>query len=106
MGAVLEVDGIHARYGAVPVLRGVTLAANGGEVALLIGRNGSGKSTTLKAVAGLVPIEDGAVRLDGNDLSRASTRERVKSGIAMVPQAGNRGRGVFPDMTIAENLGL
>ena len=103
---MLGIAGVRARYGIVPVLRGVDLAVRSGEVRLLIGRNGSGKSTTLKAVAGLVPIEAGSIRLDGVEIGGTSTRRRMMSGIALVPQAGNRGRGIFPHLTVAENLEL
>jgi ABC-type branched-subunit amino acid transport system ATPase component len=102
--AVLDVRAVEAGYGAVPVLRGVDLAVAAGEVRLLIGRNGSGKSTTLKAVAGLVPTAGGDIRVAGTTLGGLSTRKRLASGVAFVPQAGNNGRGVFPHLTVRENL--
>ena len=78
-----------SRYGSVQVLRGVKLAVAAGEIRLLIGRNGSGKSTTLKAIAGLIPIDAGTVRLDDRDIADLSTRRRLAEGVAFVPQAGN-----------------
>ncbi len=101
---VLAIDGVKSSYGSVRVLRGVKLAVAAGEVRLLVGRNGSGKSTTLKAIAGLIPIEAGSIRLDDRDIGALSTRHRLGEGIAFVPQAGNSGRGVFPHLTVRENL--
>ncbi len=106
MTAVLDIAGVRSRYGSVTVLHGIDLSVGPGEVRLLIGRNGSGKSTTLKAVAGLVPIDAGSIRLAGAEIASTSTRARVQSGISLVPQAGNRGRGVFPHLTVMENLEL
>jgi branched-chain amino acid transport system ATP-binding protein len=102
--AVLDVRGIEAGYGALPVLRGVDLAVASGEVRLLIGRNGSGKSTTLKAIAGLIAMAAGDIRVAGTTLAGLSTRRRLACGVAFVPQAGNNGRGVFPHLTVRENL--
>jgi branched-chain amino acid transport system ATP-binding protein len=101
---VLELRGIEAGYGAVPVLRGLDLSVSAGEVRLLIGRNGSGKSTTLKAIAGLIAIAAGDIRVAGTALAGLSTRKRLACGVALVPQAGNNGRGVFPHLTVRENL--
>lgn len=106
MAALLEISGIRSRYGSVPVLHGIDIAVAPGEVRLLIGRNGSGKSTTLKAVAGLVSIDAGSIRLAGAEIARDTTRARVLNGVSLVPQAGNRGRGVFPHLTVMENLEL
>ena len=101
---VLAIDGVTSRYGSVRVLRGVRLSVAAGEIRLLIGRNGSGKSTTLKAIAGLVPIDAGSIRLDDREIAGLSTRQRLSEGVALVPQAGNNGRGVFPHLTVRENL--
>jgi branched-chain amino acid transport system ATP-binding protein len=101
---MLDLKGVEASYGSVPVLRGVDLSVASGEVRLLIGRNGSGKSTTLKAIAGLTPISAGDIRIDGFGLAGLNTRKRLACGVAFVPQAGNNGRGVFPHLTVRENL--
>jgi branched-chain amino acid transport system ATP-binding protein len=102
--AVLALHGVEASYGSVPVLRGVDLSVMSGEVRLLIGRNGSGKSTTLKAIAGLIPTAAGDIRIDDEPLAGLSTRRRLARGVAFVPQAGNNGRAVFPHLTVRENL--
>ncbi len=104
MSAILALNGVEASYGPVRVLRGVDLSVVSGEVRLLIGRNGSGKSTTLKAIAGLIPTLAGDIRIDGAALSGLSTAKRLALGVAFVPQAGNNGRGVFPHLTVRENL--
>jgi len=101
---VLSIDDLKSSYGTVRVLRGVKLAVAAGEVRLLVGRNGSGKSTTLKAIAGLIPIEAGSIRLNDRDIGALNTRRRLGEGVAFVPQAGNSGRGVFPHLTVRENL--
>lgn len=105
-GPMLEARGLHAGYGAVPVLRGVNLRVAPGEILLLIGRNGSGKSTTLKAIAGLLKLDRGSITLEGQEISGTSRRERMIAGIGLVPQAGNHGRGIFPHLTVRENLEL
>ena len=102
--AILALTGVEASYGPVRVLRGVDLSVASGEVRLLIGRNGSGKSTTLKAIAGLIPTAAGDIRIDGAALGGLSTAKRLALGVAFVPQAGNNGRGVFPHLTVRENL--
>ena len=101
---ILALSGVEASYGPVRVLRGVDLSVVSGEVRLLIGRNGSGKSTTLKAIAGLIPTAAGDIRIDGTALGGLSTAKRLALGVAFVPQAGNNGRGVFPHLTVRENL--
>ncbi len=101
---ILSVTNLKARYGSVPVLRGVALSVAPGELRLLIGRNGSGKSTTLKAIAGLIAVESGSIRIADTEISHLKTRHRLARGIALVPQAGNSGRGVFPHLTVRENL--
>jgi branched-chain amino acid transport system ATP-binding protein len=101
---VLAIKGVTSRYGSVQVLRGVDLSVAAGEVRLLIGRNGSGKSTTLKAIAGLIAVDEGTIRLEDCDIAGFDTRRRLARGVAFVPQAGNSGRGVFPHLTVRENL--
>jgi branched-chain amino acid transport system ATP-binding protein len=102
----LEAQDLVASYGKLRVLRGVTLGVEQGEVVLLIGRNGSGKSTTLKAIFGLTPLETGRVRLDGADVTGERCADKVRRGLALVPQTSNVGRGIFSSLTIEENLDL
>ena len=99
---MLELSGIDVSYGPVPAVRGVSLRVQKGEIVVLIGGNGAGKSTTLKAIHGLVRPRRGSIRLDGREMSRAVTHQIVASGIALCPE----GRQVFPSMTVLENLEL
>jgi branched-chain amino acid transport system ATP-binding protein len=96
----LELEGVQAGYGLSRVLHGVSLSARAGEVVSLLGRNGAGKSTTLKAIVGLVEISGGAVRCDGRDITRHPTHEISRLGIGYVPED----RRIFGDLTVAENL--
>jgi branched-chain amino acid transport system ATP-binding protein len=96
----LAVDSLDAGYGAVQVLRGVTLAVCPGEVLALMGRNGAGKSTTCKAIMGLVRAAAGTVTLDGARLDALPAHEVPRRGVAWVPQ----GRRLFAELTVAENL--
>jgi branched-chain amino acid transport system ATP-binding protein len=100
--ALLEVDDIHARYGSIEALKGVSLTVEEGEVVTLIGANGAGKSTTLRSIAGLTPISSGRVFFAGMDTTGVPAHEMVGYGIALAPE----GRHVFPRMTVRENLEL
>jgi ABC-type branched-subunit amino acid transport system ATPase component/ABC-type branched-subunit amino acid transport system permease subunit len=97
--ALLTCRAVDARYGAMQVLFGVDLAVSEGEVVALLGTNGAGKSTMLKAVAGLLPPGHGQVWFDGSDISGLSPQQRVASGLALVPA-----KAIFPSLTVAENL--
>lgn len=97
---MLEVRDIHAAYGQVKVLHGVSFNVNAGEILCLLGRNGAGKTTTLKTVMGLVPMSDGAMSLDGEDLTRLQAHEIPRLGIGYIPQ----GRRLFAQLTVAENI--
>ncbi|MDP2016515.1 ABC transporter ATP-binding protein [Hydrogenophaga sp.] len=100
MTDLLHIDQLTAGYGAIQVLHGVNLSlASGGRLAL-IGRNGVGKTTLLKAVMGLADVKAGQVRLDGQDITKWSARERAHAGIGYVPQT----RDIFPSLTVEENL--
>jgi branched-chain amino acid transport system ATP-binding protein len=100
MGDLLHIENLTAGYGAIQVLHGVNLSlASGGRLAL-IGRNGVGKTTLLKAVIGLADVKAGQVRLDGQDITKWSARERAHAGIGYVPQT----RDIFPSLTVEENL--
>jgi branched-chain amino acid transport system ATP-binding protein len=84
----------------VQALSGVSLAVNPGEIVSLLGGNASGKSTTMKVVLGLVPPKQGQVLIGGEDVTRLPTSERIRRGLASVPEA----RRIFPEMTVEENL--
>ena len=97
---MLEVRDIHCSYGAIRVLHGVSFAARAGQVHCLLGRNGAGKSTTLKAIMGQVRCREGSVTLDGEELRRLPAHRIPALGIGYVPQ----GRRLFGELTVAENL--
>jgi branched-chain amino acid transport system ATP-binding protein len=97
---MLELDGLHAVYGRSHVLHGVTLTAREGEVVSLLGRNGAGKSTTLKAVMGLVRVTQGAVRFRGEPLTGLPSHVISRRGLGYVPED----RRIFADLTVRENL--
>jgi len=99
---LLEVHDIHAHYGSIEALKGVSLDVDEGEVVSLIGSNGAGKSTTLRSICGLTPATAGTVRFGGEDITRLPAHEIVDRGIAVSPE----GRHVFPRMTVRENLEL
>jgi branched-chain amino acid transport system ATP-binding protein len=96
----LRLEHVDCYYGAVQVLRDVSLEVAAGEVLGLLGRNGAGKTTTLRTIMGLVRARSGAITLGATDLLRVSPDEIPRRGIAYVPQ----GRRLFPDLTVAENL--
>ena len=99
---LLELERIEVRYGAVPAVRGVSLAAGEGEIVGLIGPNGAGKSTTLHAVMGLVPLHAGEIRLAGRSLRGKPPEAISRAGVALVPE----GRRIFAEFTVEENLRL
>ncbi|MBV8395516.1 MAG: ABC transporter ATP-binding protein [Actinobacteria bacterium] len=97
---VLEVEGIDAFYGTIQALRGVSIEVREGEVVTLIGANGAGKSSTLRAINGVLHPRRGKIRFEGEDITRADPHDIVKRGIAQSPE----GRRLFPRMTVVENL--
>jgi urea transport system ATP-binding protein len=97
---MLSVKGIHQYYGGSHILRGVSFDAAPGEVTVLLGRNGVGKTTLLRSIAGLVPVKEGRVTFGGVDLTRAPAHVRARAGVGYVPQ----GREIFPRLTVEENL--
>lgn len=97
---MLEVDKIDLHYGAAIALRQVSLRAEVGAVTCLMGRNGVGKTSTLRAITGAHPISAGSIKWEGEEISRLPMYERARRGIAWVPQ----GRDVFPLLTVKENL--
>jgi len=98
--ALLEVDNVHAYYGRIHALRGVSLSVEEGEIVTLIGANGAGKTTTLNAISGLVRAREGQIRLAGEDLSTTPPHLVVSKGIVQVPE----GRRMFARLTVEENL--
>jgi branched-chain amino acid transport system ATP-binding protein len=97
---MLTVEGLHAHYGRAHVLADVGFTVAAGEVVALLGRNGAGKSTTLKAVMGLIAPTAGRIRLDGRDLAGRAPFEIARAGIGWVPED----RRIFTDLTVRENL--
>ncbi|AKJ31125.1 urea ABC transporter ATP-binding subunit UrtE [Caldimonas brevitalea] len=97
---MLKVESIHQYYGGSHILRNVGFEARAGEVTVVLGRNGVGKTTLLKSLMGLVPVKSGSVVLDGHDVTRDSPYERVRKGMGYVPQ----GREIFGRLTVEENL--
>jgi len=98
--AMLEVRGLEAGYGAAQVLFGVDLAVGAGEVVTLIGRNGMGKTTTIRSIMGLVRPFAGSVHVRGRDMTAAKPFRLAKAGLGLVPE----GRQVFPTLSVRENL--
>lgn len=99
---MLEARELHVSYGPVPAVRGVTIEIPQGERVALLGRNGAGKSTTLRALAGLMRPSSGAVLFNGDDVTSVPAERRVSLGIALVPE----GRGMFPQLTVRESLAM
>jgi urea transport system ATP-binding protein len=97
---MLSVENLSLHYGAAQALRGVSVTAELGDVTCVLGRNGVGKTSLLRAITGQKPISGGAIRLDGRDISRLKPFERAELGVAYVPQ----GREIFPLLTVRENL--
>ena len=102
MSALLSADSLELAYGDAPVCRGISIEINEGEIVALIGANGAGKSTTLRAIAGLMTPRAGSIMFAGQDITRLPSHERALLGIALVPE----GRHVFPFLTARENLEL
>lgn len=98
--ALLQVRGLNQAYGGSHILRDVSFEARAGEVTVVLGRNGVGKTTLLKSLMGVVPVRAGSVVLGGRDLTRSPSYERVRAGIGYVPQ----GREIFGRLTVEENL--
>ena len=97
---MLMARNINQYYGGSHILRNVGFEAKGGEVTVVLGRNGVGKTTLLKSLMGVVPVKTGRIRLDGSDLTQATPYERVRHGIGYAPQ----GREIFSRLTVEDNL--
>jgi urea transport system ATP-binding protein len=100
MNTMLKIDNLHQYYGGSHTLRGVSLELKQGEITCLLGRNGVGKTTFLKCLMGLLPIQSGSIELAGQDIRKLPPEKRAALGIAYVPQ----GREIFPRLTVSENL--
>ena len=98
--AYLEGNNLVAAYGPVPILHECSVAVEKGELAVIVGPNGAGKSTAMKVLLGMLEASSGSVVFDGQDITRLSTQERIKLGLAFVPQTNN----VFTTMSVQENL--
>ena len=99
---LLEIERLEVRYGGIRAVKGIDLAVGEGELVCLIGANGAGKSSTLRAVCGLAPQRTGSVRYAGVDIAGLPVFELPRRGLVMVPE----GRGVFPQLTVEENLAM
>jgi urea transport system ATP-binding protein len=97
---MLEVNGIDLYYGAAQALRGVSLKVEPGKVACVLGRNGVGKTSLLRAIVGQQPVRNGRISFEGKDITKTAPADRARMGIAFVPQ----GREIFPLLTVEENL--
>ncbi len=97
---MLNVKNIHQYYGGSHILRNLSFEAHAGQVTVLLGRNGVGKTTLLKSLMGLVPIKSGSIEFDGRPIHRAAPYERARAGIGFVPQ----GREIFARLSVEENL--
>ncbi|WP_343738272.1 ABC transporter ATP-binding protein, partial [Achromobacter sp.] len=99
---LLELRGLQVSYGGIRAVRGIDLRVDEGELVCLIGANGAGKSTTLRAICGLVPLAGGEVVYAGQSIGGQKSHELVRKGLVMVPE----GRGIFGQLTIEENLAM
>jgi branched-chain amino acid transport system ATP-binding protein len=96
----LALQDVSAGYGDITVLRGLRMGVADGEILGVLGRNGMGKSTLIRCLSGLIPVKEGRIDLDGQDITRLPAHERARRGITTIVQ----GRGIFPRLTVRENL--
>ncbi|MFI6129211.1 ABC transporter ATP-binding protein [Micromonospora sp. NPDC051141] len=99
---LLEIEDVSLLYGRIQALHGISLTVDEGEIVALIGANGAGKSTTMRAISGIRPIATGSIRFAGEDISKLRADLRVRRGLCQAPE----GRGIFPGMTVLENLDM
>lgn len=102
MAAMLELRDLHTGYGETKIIHGLSLTAQAGRILAVLGRNGAGKSTTLKAIMGLIPIAAGSVIFDGKEIGGMPPYAIARNGIAYVPET----RDIFPSLSVRENLEL
>ena len=100
--SLLQVSGLEVHYGGIRAVKGIDLAVEEGELVCLIGANGAGKSSALRAISGMLPTAPGVVRYAGRDMAGQKSFERARAGLALVPE----GRGIFPQLTVDENLDM
>jgi len=100
--SVLEVTGLEVHYGGIRAVKGIDLRVEAGELVCLIGANGAGKSSSLRAISGMAPAAAGAVSYDGRTVTGLAAFERARAGLILVPE----GRGVFPQLSVEENLAM
>ena len=98
--SLLRLEKVVVDYGSIHALKGIDIDVNAGEVITLIGANGAGKSTTMKAIMGLIPVKSGKIWFDGKEITNLDTRNMVQSGIILSPE----GRQVFPRFSVRDNL--
>jgi branched-chain amino acid transport system ATP-binding protein len=96
----IEVDAIDAGYDGIEVLRNVSLSVSSGEILGVLGRNGMGKSTLIRAISGLIPLTRGSIRIDGKNVTNWAVHARARAGLTTIVQ----GRGMFPKMTVRDSL--
>lgn len=99
---LLEVSGLRSAYGRIEALHGIDIAVGEGELVALVGANGAGKTTFLRAVSGVQPVTGGTIRFDGQDITKMAPQKRVEAGISQVPE----GRQVFGPLSVEDNLRL
>ena len=97
---MLKVENLKVNFGGIEAVKGISFEVNEGEIVTLIGSNGAGKSTTLRAVSGLVKPSDGKIIFEGEDITKSRSSEIVSKGITLCPE----GRRIFPDLTVNENI--
>jgi urea ABC transporter ATP-binding protein UrtE len=98
--ALLEVAGLHAGYGRIPILNGINFSMVQGEIVGVLGHNGMGKTTLLRTLIGEIRATDGAITFEGSDITRLSMHKRARAGIGYVPQ----GRDIYPQLSVMDNL--
>jgi branched-chain amino acid transport system ATP-binding protein len=99
---LLDIRNVTVRYGRIQALHGISLTVGEGEIVALIGANGAGKSTTMRAISGIRPLASGTIGFDNQDISRLRADLRVRRGLCQAPE----GRGIFPGMSVLDNLNM
>ncbi|EWM68618.1 ABC transporter ATP-binding protein [Micromonospora chalcea] len=99
---LLEIEDVSLLYGRIQALHGISLTVDEGEIVALIGANGAGKSTTMRAISGIRPVASGTIKFAGEDITKLRADLRVRRGLCQAPE----GRGIFPGMTVLENLDM